>query len=296
MQEQSDIVQILFKLRYLASKLESQILEYWINYELEGYPDDVEVPEYRLLEVSYAGNFAGPGGTYIKNAPIPPYLIDKHADASWTRYPMRQSVALVDQHLRLPKDERLSVGLNADNLLLVLQGRIYPGYSCMSISAIVNPVSLSNLRNTVRIKIFDLTLKLEKSLPMAAEISVGPSAEKPTADESKSISNITKQIFYGDVASIQTGTKSSAVLQVYKGDIETVIQELKKAGVTPEDSAEFANILASDSPESPIQPFGDKAEEWIKEKLPKILEGGWGISLNVATNVLTEVAKKFYGL
>ncbi|WP_392664742.1 hypothetical protein [Amaricoccus sp. B4] len=49
MQEKSPIGPVLLKLRFLASRLGSDVLEEWIKYESEGYPSSSEVPDYRKL-------------------------------------------------------------------------------------------------------------------------------------------------------------------------------------------------------------------------------------------------------
>ncbi|MGA8158874.1 MAG: hypothetical protein WB822_22240, partial [Rhodoplanes sp.] len=50
--EGREIGPILLKLRFLASRLGSVVLEEWVKHESEGYPNDVEVPSYRKIGVS----------------------------------------------------------------------------------------------------------------------------------------------------------------------------------------------------------------------------------------------------
>lgn len=83
-QEGSDLGSILLKLRLLASRLGSDVLEEWVKHESEGYPKEAEMPSYRIIGVSYRGTFSWAFGYGIKNAQIPPYLIEKFAGESWT--------------------------------------------------------------------------------------------------------------------------------------------------------------------------------------------------------------------
>lgn len=103
MQQDQSLGPILLKLRFLASRLGSGPLEEWVKHESEGYPKDVEVPDYRKLGVSYTATFSGPLGSGIRNAPIPSYLIEKRAGANWTHFEMRQSVAAVDDLMAATK-------------------------------------------------------------------------------------------------------------------------------------------------------------------------------------------------
>ena len=62
------------------------------------------------------------------------------------------------------------------------------------------------------------------------------------------------------------------------------------------DANEIAEIIASEAPESSQEPFGKKAKQWIAKNLVKATNGAWSVGVAVATQVLTEAAKKYYGL
>ena len=74
-EEKTELGSALLKFRLLASRLGSDYLEEWVKHESEGYPTDIEVPSYRVVDVSYRGMFCGPFGARVENAQIPPYLI-----------------------------------------------------------------------------------------------------------------------------------------------------------------------------------------------------------------------------
>lgn len=62
---------MLRKAQILATRLDHQPLKDWIRWEVDGYPDDAELPEYqRLGRVQVLGDFGGPFGSGYKNAPI----------------------------------------------------------------------------------------------------------------------------------------------------------------------------------------------------------------------------------
>lgn len=122
LQDDSDLGPILLKLRLLAARLGAKPLADWVKHESEGYPDGAELPDYRVIPVSYTASFSGPFGSGIRNAPISPYLIEKFAGKSWVRYEMRQSIAAVDDLLG-SSAKGGSLGINAANLILLLQGK-----------------------------------------------------------------------------------------------------------------------------------------------------------------------------
>jgi hypothetical protein len=171
--DDADLGPILLKLRLLAARLGSQPLADWIRHESEGYPDGVEVPDYRVFSVSYTANFSGPFGSGIQNAPISTYLIEKFAGKSWVAYEMRASIAAVDD-LLTPSDKGGSLQIEASNLILLLQGKVYEGYACNSVTGKVSRAALAAIRHSVRSRVLELTIELEKSIPEVSSVVLGP--------------------------------------------------------------------------------------------------------------------------
>ncbi|WP_180897255.1 AbiTii domain-containing protein [Martelella soudanensis] len=201
MQENSEIGPVLLKLRFLASKLGSDLLEEWVKHEGEGYPKDVEVPEYRKLTVTYKATFSGAFGSGITNAPIPPFLIEKYCGDGWNEYSIRQSVAAVDSLLSGGEGGVLQI--NASDLILLLQGKIYENMACNSVTGILSKAGLVELQYAVRSKILEFTIELEKKIPAAAEVKIG-AAEQLNVQDTEKVTQLTHQIFLGDVTTIHS--------------------------------------------------------------------------------------------
>lgn len=62
----------LKRTKVLLQELDNDELLQWINYEIEGYPDDVKVPEYRVIGGQlYGSYFKGSIATHIKYTHVP---------------------------------------------------------------------------------------------------------------------------------------------------------------------------------------------------------------------------------
>ncbi|MGB2112228.1 MAG: hypothetical protein ACPHZA_03550 [Marinobacter adhaerens] len=293
-QEGSDLGSVLLKLRLLASRLGSEVLEEWVKHESEGYPKDAELPEYRVVGVSYRGTFSGPFGAGIQNAQIPPYLIEKYAGSTWTNFEIRDSIAAVDELIKSSADGG-SLGIEASNLILLLQGKIYEGYACNDISGSISPVSLSEIQQSVRSRILELTLELEKSIPAAAHVTFGAPKNEETNPEK--VQQISQQIIYGNVTTAVAGGHGSNIsVAIEERDKGSLIEYLKASGIPEDDAAEFAQIIEAEEPSSEAEPFGQDAKNWIASNIKKAAEGTWNIGVSVATTVLTDAALRFYGL
>lgn len=293
-QEGCDLGSVLLKLRLLAARLGSDVLEEWVKHESEGYPKEAEVPSYRVVSVSYQGTFSGPFGSGIQNAPIPPNLIDMFAGEGWTHYEIRESIAAVDDLVKSCADGG-SLGIDASNLILLLQGKIYKDYSCNDVSGTISRSAFSEIQQTVRSRILELTLELEKSIPAAVNVTFG--ASKNQDANSDKVQQISQQIIYGNVTTAVAGGHNSTInISIGQGDTKSLIEYLEKSGMPNTDATEIAQIMESEKPASHEEPFGAKAKNWIASNLKKAAEGTWTIGVTVATKVLSEAALKYYGL
>lgn len=295
-QEGSDLGSTLLKLRLLASRLGSDILEEWVKHEADGYPMDAEVPSYRIVGVTYRGTFTGSFGSGMQNAQIPPYLIEKFAGESWTRYEIRESIGAVDEMVKSHKSsDGGSFGIDASNLILLLQGKIYKGYACNDISGSISPTAFYEIQQTVRNRILELTLELEKSVPGAMHVAFGKSTENKT--ETEKVQQISQQIIYGNVSTaVAGGSGAQIAVAIAERDNSSLIKHLVGKGIPEADASELAKIMESEEPASADEPFGEKAKNWVAANIKKAAEGTWSVGISVATKVLTTAALKYYGL
>lgn len=291
MTEGSDLGTILLKLRFLAVRLGGADLIDWIKYETEGYPEGVEVPDYRRIPVHYKGTFNGPYGAGIQNAPIPPYLIETHAGDTWTRYPLRQGIASIEDVVR---SNETTLHIDAANLILLMQGKIYQGYALNSVTGIISGGSMRDIWQTVRSRILDLTLEIERKIPDAEKVTVGNNLESNQTIKSET-NNIFNQIIYGDVSYINASDGSTITISVIAGDKTSLSNALTQSGIPEEEAKEFARIVSEETPDQQTKTLGVKAVGWIKNASIKAASGAWKIGSSVLTDLATEAALKFYG-
>lgn len=295
LQDNSDLGPILLRVRLLAARIGSQPLAEWVRHESEGYPRNAELPDYRFIPVSYTASFSGPFGSGINNAPISPYLIRKFAGEHWVRHEMRESIAAVDDLLG-HSEKGSDIGINAADLILVLQGKVYADYACNSVTGSIARSSLASIRHAVRSRVLELTLELEKSIPDVAAIKIGPAA-LPSAPSSAAATQIAQQIIYGNFTSIAaTGDGSTIQVAITPHDTNGLAQFLSDSGMSDADAKELARLAASETPDSNTEPMGPRVRDWLVENLKKAATGTWKMGVTVATDVIKEALLKYYGL
>ena len=290
LQDTPDLGSILLKLRFLASRLGSEPLEDWVRFEAEGYPDAKAVPEYRVIGLAFTGSWSGPFNSGIRNAPIPTYLVEKYAGERWTKYRVMESIAGVQEMATSGK----AMGINAADLILMLQGKVYEDYACNEVTAQMSPIALKEIVQTVRARILELTIELEKRVPAAVEVNLQQVISK-TPENAAAVTQIFNQTVYGNVTHVTATDGAQVSLAITTGDSVSMASELAKAGLPNDAAKEITDIVALEKPLSADEPLGPKALAWIKKNAPKAAVGAWKIGSSVATDVLKEAALRYYG-
>lgn len=295
LREGADLAPILLKLRLLAARIGSQPLAEWVRHESEGYPRDTELPDYRLISVSYTATFTGPFGSGIQNAPISPYLIKKFAGEHWVRHKVCESIAAVDD-LLANDSGRGEFGLEVSDLILKLQGKVYADYACNAVNGHISRSSLAAIRHAVRSRVLELTIELEKSVPDAAAVTIGP-ATPASGPSAAAATQIAHAIIYGNYTSISnTGDGATVHVAVNPHDTDSLRQFLAGSGVPEEDAQQVAALAASESPGNPSEPIGPRVQGWLTENLKKASSGAWKISAPIFTEIVKQALLKYYGL
>lgn len=293
--ENKNIGPILLKLRLLASRLDTDVLEDWVRSESEGYLPHSELPTYRSIAISYRGTFSGSFGSGVQNAPIPPYLIEQFAGKSWNTFSLRQGMAGIEELLTNAKGGSLQV--DRADLILLLQGNVYEDLACNSVKGNISAASLREIQSVVRSKCLELTIKLEKSVPSSSEITITNSSTSVTLSESSRAGQVAHQVIYGNVTNIQTsGAETNIIVGNTAGKLQEFMDVLANQGIPIADVNELGAIVQNEKPTSKEEPFGSAAQEWLLRNLSKAGKGTWKVGMSVATEVIKEATLKYYGL
>jgi hypothetical protein len=293
--EKVSLAPIMLKMRVLAARLGSVELGDWVKYEMEGYPGGVELPPYRRVPISYFGTFFGGFGSSITDAPIPHAAIYTFVDKDAVLMRVGESISGVEQ-LVVAASKHGVISTTHPDYPLQLQGKIYPDYACASITGRISAASFVDILTNVRSKLLDLILKIETELPEAKDVEL---ASAPILQPKKQaeINHIVNNVVYGNVSNVtNTGDSSTFNVTISQGNVGDVAEALSGAGIDGADAKEFADILASETPESQEQPLGPKAQNWVSANVGKAMNGAWKIGLPVASSLLIASAKHFYGL
>jgi hypothetical protein len=185
---------ILRQCKILAARLEYQPLKIWLEYELNGYPTQILLPEYRIIKrVLFEGNFTN-GAWFYKN-----YLFNISKDmldssgleidiSKINTIYLSQNISALESLIRTDESNlKLALPGNIAFLLGQFVDNLESGYVCLSASQVINVSTIVSILDIVKSKILDFTLQIEAENPNAGDVKIG---EKPISD---SILNIVFQ-------------------------------------------------------------------------------------------------------
>ncbi len=290
-QDKTNLGPIFLKLRILAAQLGSNSLEEWIIHESRGYPEEYNVPSYRLVTVECRGTFCYPNGAIVQDYILPPFLIEKFAGEKFLTYKIRESVAVIDT-LSTYKN----VQIDASDLIPRLQGKFFPGSTCNAIKGVIPGPEIANAKYAIQNRILDFILELEKSIPNLSDINIENPIPSATDTSEKTTNIFNKTIVHGDYTSVSSvGKGANVIISIRKNDDKALTEYLVKCGIPDEDASEFVEIVKSEQSENIEKPLGEKAQLWVSKNIPKVMNGTWKIAATEFVKILTEGALRYWG-
>ena len=285
----SDLGEILRRCKVLAARLKSPQLEDWLLWESNGYPDDVDLPDYRVWPVEVLGHFAGPFGSGIRNVTIPTICIpEEHREAA-TRFECRQSVATVSAMLE--DLEGGSFHVEMGNLAVVLSDKVFHGQHCIQTWGKFGKSLVTEVLNSVRNRILDFVLAIWREYD-----TVGNMGNSPAIDPHK-VTQIFNTTVLGGAANIVGTTRDSVVTQgLQSGDFDALSEALASYGVEAQDLAKLRKAIEADPTPNDARAFGPKVSEWIATMISKAASGSWKVGIGAGGSLLAGAIAKYYGL
>jgi len=285
----SDLGELLRKCKVLAARLDSKPLEDWLIWESNGYPKDVDLPDYRVWDLNLKGNFAGPFGSGLKNAPIPRVCVPKNIRDKVTVFKCRQSVASLQDLL---SNDAKNFEIHLDDVALVLGDKVYDGNNCLQAWGEIGRSNLLEVVNAVRNRILDLVLAIGKEDPKAGEVP--GSAEKLPPSRVQQIFNTT---VYGGASNIVGTAESSTIsFNVQIGDFKSLAQALEQNGIDSADVRELEMAVEAEPSLNESRSFGPRVSGWLAKMCGKAASGAWKIGLGAAGALLAKLIAMYYGL
>jgi len=288
--EDSNLGEILRKCKVLASKLNNPTLAEWLIHEANGYPKESDIPGYRKLTLTVKGNFDNCAYS-VSNVTVPNMCIPKEARETFKYSEFRESVHSAQELIRGANETgiyKTSVG----DLAVFLHNKVYDGYGCRGAWGEIGKSGLVEIVNTVRNKILDFALDLQKNIPEAEDITLIKPQE---VDQNLMTQIVNNNIFGNENNLIGIADKSKINIRIAKNDINELEKYLKSYNVQQEDINTLKSAITEDGEiEISNDKYGKSVSKWLGNMLQKAIEGTWSIGIATAGNVLGYALNQYY--
>jgi AbiTii len=295
---------LLRKCLVLSHRLKNERLKVWTENELDGYPNDDALPDYRVTNTNSKGIFFGALGSKIQNQPIPTLVLKEHHRALVEVAHLRSPIA--SYQLGTKGEGEWSIPWSP-NLIAIYQAKFYEGaFALVSAWQEIPTTFIAALLDTVRNRILKLALELDEELGSAGD---DLAALPPERIDQTVINNIYggQNVIAGRVRDV---TQVGSVV-VIEGDLASLKEALARLGAAKRDVRALETALerdralkaelGEDAAASTTSPgIGQRTLGWIQSAAIKLASKGGDAALDVAkaemTAQLTKLVSQFLGL
>lgn len=273
---------LLRKVQIVGTRLEAPDIVHWVKGELEGYGENVAVPDYRVIKTNVMGLFTGPMQSRIQQ-PLP-----VHEDFTrWFQADLHQPLKELESFSTGDSDP--SIPWPAQVTHAYEQSGIYriEFYGLFQAWQVMPREQLRGIVDTVRTKAMELALELQIKYPNAGTLQ-GPTVSS-SSEVALTVYNITNAIT-GDGASIAVGDNLQQSNTVRQGDVSSLASALTALGLPEEAQEQFIEILEQDSTLE-----SDAARTFLQQVRNGSIVLGKSVSGGVVAGTLIELGKAFIG-
>ena len=288
----SSLSNLLRKCKVLAARLQNDELRKWVDSELDGYQTKDDLPKYRTIDCIAKGHLGGPFGAEMRNITIPSYCLPEKS-RDWARCVyLTQPISSLEELTKGDGESCLCEW--PGELIAAVSDKIYRGYRLYAAWLSIPKGAVVAILDTVRNRILDFALEIEKENPGAGE---APPNSKPIPDEK--VSQVFNTYITGNVQNVATGSSNftqSGQFTVLKGDFISLSSFLKSQGIAEQEISSLQEAINEDEKEEKTPGFGEKVSVWIGKMLSKAGTAAWNISTSSAGTLLSKAIAQYYGL
>jgi hypothetical protein len=217
---------VLRKCLVLATGLGHRELKEWAHWELNGYPESSELPDYRLLKgLQSYGDFFGFAGSGLKNAPVSVLGLPEQVRDSFSNRRVWQGVEEIAEMARSQHDKVIRLAWPAE-AYRVYKNQDYREDFQLAVAWTFLPVShLVGLLDTIRNRVLTFALEMKTlDLKLEEEVSSAGSNKATNAQ----ITQIFHQTIHGPVSNVGTAGSISQTMIDNRGDLAALKARLRR--------------------------------------------------------------------
>lgn len=277
----------LLKTKVLMHTIGHAELAEWVNDELNGYPKDKPVPDYRIVGGRVAGNIQNMV-MIQSDVNLPTHHLPKNLKTWLENHEMREAMSVLQEMASGTPGSSLHMPLSPE--IGVEIGKAMDGYWVQKCWVQMQPLQIKNGISQVRSRLLDFALNLRDKVGGVEEEEVKAMAA------ATDVPGMFHGAVFGDNATVVIGNENKFKINNQKGDFDALAKLLTTKGVSEHDVAELKTAIVADEGRVDVvnKSFGPAVKGWVAKMMGKAVEASWQIELGVAGGLLTEALKAYY--
>ncbi|MCY0853144.1 hypothetical protein [Cupriavidus sp. D39] len=286
----TSVSSLLRKCKLLAARLDHAQLAQWVEQELNGYPDDADLPAYRVTRAYSYGNFAGPFST-ATDLQIPVEILPEALQDHYRVARLGHAISYYEGLVQGAKPASVQLPWNVA-LAIKYASKLTPNMQCIAAWQQIPIGAIDRLLDAIKNAVLGYAIDLERASPDAGELPMGA---KPISEERLTqIFNTNIAGSVGNVANGGSGFSQTAQVTAGTGDWDALRQQLLSLGLKEADLAG----LKADLDEARAKGSGleGKPQSWMGKLAGKAIEGAAGVGVEALAGGVAKAIGAYLGV
>lgn len=285
--ENASLNAALLKTKVLMHTIGHAELAEWVNDELNGYPTEKPVPDYRVVGGRVAGNIQS-ALMIQQNVNLPTYHLPKKLKNLLENHELREAMSVLQEMASSKPSGSLRMPLSPEIGAQIDKGM--DGYWVQKCWVEMQPLQIKNGISQVRSRLLDFALNLRDKIGGVEEKEV--KAKAAATD----VPGMFHGAVFGDNATVVVGNENKIKVNNQKGDFDALAKLLIAKGVSEGDVAQLRAAVTADEGKVDIagKSFGPEVKDWMAKMMQKAVNASWQIELGIAGNLLSDALKAYY--
>ncbi len=284
------VASLLRKGLVLARRLKYPPLTEWAQMELEGYPSDADLPDYRAYRrCQVLGNFNGPAGSSLSNQPLPSGGVEEAHRDSLFGYELREGIPKYEALVAGGKD--VTIPWNTD-FVVHYQASFFEFMALSHAWRDVGRAALVEVIEGVRTRLLNFCLDIEAANPEAGEAAADSTPVSP--EEVSAAFHL--NIMGNNNVVTAAGRDVTQQVSLDGPQWDELRETLAHLGVPGDDLASLKTALEDDMEQGlPAGTLGPSTATWLEKINEAIRAGAVAVGTDAAGGLIAIELLRFLG-
>ncbi|UDJ80555.1 AbiTii domain-containing protein [Kosakonia oryzae] len=289
----SRITDALLKTKVLLFAIDKKYLALWVDHELKGYPDTVELPEYRIATARVLINANNLVHHYNGLELNLTHFDDEEYNRARQSF-IRISISQIEHLLSESQGEHFFSESIPVAMARYYAPEVHADYHITKIYKQIALHHLTSIITQVRTRLIDFMLELSSQLDSTEGETLSDKAKKID------INSMFANAVFGPNAVINVGDRNSTnvTIVIEKNNFNMLEKHLSENGVEQKDIDDLGIALREDEKISKrhSNSYGPQVAQWFTKMISKASDNTWTVGVNVASTLLTTALNQYLGI